>query len=103
VAVLYGDATKVGLFALRIEVPSAIACHHMRIRSRNRHLWPPLPASQAHQHLNRAWLARNSVSRKSDGIWLASFTHYDLGYFDLEQKTLQPLDNPFGTRLSPVS
>jgi hypothetical protein len=25
----------------------------------------------------------------------------DLGYFDREQKTLQPLDNPFGTRLSP--
>jgi hypothetical protein len=21
--------------------------------------------------------------------------HYDLGYFDLEQKTLQPLENPF--------
>jgi len=31
------------------------------------------------------------------------FMHYDLGYFDLEQKTLQPLDNPFGTRLSPMS
>ena len=29
--------------------------------------------------------------------------HYDPGYFDLEQKTLQPLDNPFGTRLSPMS
>jgi hypothetical protein len=29
--------------------------------------------------------------------------HYDLGYFDLEQKTLQTLDNPFGTRLSPMS
>jgi len=28
---------------------------------------------------------------------------YDLGHFDLEQKTLQPLDNPFGTRLSPMS
>jgi hypothetical protein len=38
-----------------------------------------------------------------DGIWLASFMHYDLGYFDLEQKSLQPLDNPFGTRLSPMS
>jgi hypothetical protein len=38
-----------------------------------------------------------------DGIWLVSFMHYDLGYFDLEQKTLQPLDNPFGTRLSPMS
>ena len=38
-----------------------------------------------------------------DGIWLVSFMHYDLGYFDLEQKALQPLDNPFGTRLSPMS
>ena len=27
----------------------------------------------------------------------------DLGYIDLEQKTLQPLDNPFGPRLSPMS
>ena len=32
-----------------------------------------------------------------------SFMHYDLGYIDLEQKTLQPLDNPFGPRLSPMS
>ena len=32
---------------------------------------------------------------------LVSFMHYDLGYIDLEQKTLQPIDNPFGTRLSP--
>ena len=38
-----------------------------------------------------------------DGIWLVSFMHYDLGYIDLEQKTLQPIDNPFGTRLSPMS
>jgi hypothetical protein len=29
--------------------------------------------------------------------------HYDLGYVDLEQKTLQPLDNPFGPRLLPMS
>jgi hypothetical protein len=39
----------------------------------------------------------------SEGIWLVSFMHSDLRYFDLEQKTLQPLDNPFGTRLSPMS
>ncbi|MGA9869295.1 MAG: hypothetical protein WBQ75_22915, partial [Acetobacteraceae bacterium] len=38
-----------------------------------------------------------------DGIWLISFMHYDLGYIDLEQKTLQPIDNPFGSRLSPMS
>ena len=43
------------------------------------------------------------IKEVDDGIWLASFMHYDLGYFDLEQKTLQPLDNPFGTWLSPMS
>ncbi len=43
------------------------------------------------------------IRDRADGIWLVSFMHYDLGYFDLEQKTLQPLDNPFGTRLSPMS
>jgi len=43
------------------------------------------------------------IKEVDDGIWLASFMHYDLGYFDLEQKTLQPLDNPFSTRLSPMS
>jgi hypothetical protein len=43
------------------------------------------------------------IKEVDDGIWLVSFMHYDLGYFDLEQKTLQPLDNPLGTRLSPTS
>jgi hypothetical protein len=38
-----------------------------------------------------------------DGIWLVSLMHYDLGYIDLEQKSLQPIDNPFGPRLSPMS
>jgi hypothetical protein len=46
---------------------------------------------------------RLGIKEVDDGIWLVSFMHYDLGYFDLEQKTLQPLDNPFGTRLSPMS
>jgi transposase InsO family protein len=39
------------------------------------------------------------IKEVEDGIWLASFMQYDLGYFDLEQRTLQPLDNPFGPRL----
>jgi hypothetical protein len=33
------------------------------------------------------------------GIWLVSFMDYDLGYIDLEEKTLQPLDNPFGPKV----
>ncbi len=28
---------------------------------------------------------------------------YDLGYIDLEEKTLQPLNNPFGPKVLPVS
>src|SRR5258708_8727450 len=46
---------------------------------------------------------RLGIKEVDEGIWLASFMHYDLGYFDLEQKTLQPLHNPFVTRLSPLS
>jgi transposase InsO family protein len=43
------------------------------------------------------------IKEVDEGIWLVSFMHYDLGYIDLEQRTLQTIDNPFGTRLSPMS
>ena len=36
------------------------------------------------------------VKEVESGIWLVSFMDYDLGYIDLEEKTLQPLENPFG-------
>ena len=43
------------------------------------------------------------IKEIDDGIWLVSYLDYDLGYIDLEQKTLQTLDNPFGLRLLPMS
>ena len=46
---------------------------------------------------------RLAIKEVDDGIWIASFMQYDLGFIDLEQKTLQPLGNPFGSRLSPMS
>jgi hypothetical protein len=46
---------------------------------------------------------RLGIKEVDDGIWLVSFMQYDLGYIDLEQRTLQTIDNPFGTRLSPMS
>jgi hypothetical protein len=46
---------------------------------------------------------RLGIKEVDDGIWIVSFMSYDLGFIDLEQKTLQPLDNPFGTGLSPMS
>jgi len=39
------------------------------------------------------------VKEVDDGIWLVSFMNYDLGYIDLEEKTLQPLENPFGRKV----
>ncbi|MCL4853563.1 MAG: integrase core domain-containing protein [Bryobacteraceae bacterium] len=38
------------------------------------------------------------VKEVDNGIWLVSFMDYDLGYVDLEEKTLQPLENPFGPK-----
>ena len=46
---------------------------------------------------------RLGIKEVDEGIWLVSFMSYDLGFIDLEQKTLQPIDNPFGPRLSPMS
>jgi hypothetical protein len=46
---------------------------------------------------------RVGLKEVDDAIWLVSFMTYDLGYIDLEQRTLQPLDNPFGMRLLPMS
>ena len=43
------------------------------------------------------------IREVDDGIWLVSFMCYDLGYIDLEEKTLQPLENPFGPKVLPMS
>ena len=42
---------------------------------------------------------RLGIKEIDDAIWLVSFMHYDLGYIDLEQRTLQTIDNPFCARL----
>jgi len=40
-----------------------------------------------------------ALKEVEEGIWLVSFMDYDLGYVDLEERTLQPLDNPFGPKV----
>lgn len=42
------------------------------------------------------------ITETEDKIWLVSFMHYDIGYFDLEAGRVEPLDNPFNPKLSPV-
>jgi len=50
-------------------------------------------------------LAGQAVGIKEvhDDIWLVTFMDYDLGYFDLETRVLEPLDNPFGPKVLPMS
>ena len=73
-------------------------------QDRRRHqLRPSVPVPQ---EINLSTcLAGQAVGIKEvdDGIWLVSFMDYDLGYIDLEEKTLQPLNNPFGPKVLPMS
>jgi transposase InsO family protein len=64
---------------------SAIVDHRGRIRLRQERI----SISQALQG------QPIGLKEAEDAVWLVSFMHYDLGYVDLEKKTLQPLDNPF--------
>ena len=43
------------------------------------------------------------ISQVDDHLWLASFMHYDLGYFDDETCRLEPIANPFGPKVLPMS
>jgi putative transposase len=43
------------------------------------------------------------IKEVHDDIWLVSFLDYDLGYFDLETRLLEPLENPFGPKVLPMS
>ena len=43
------------------------------------------------------------VRQTDDHVWLVTFMDYDLGYFDDETCRLEPIADPFGPRLSPMS
>jgi transposase len=72
---------------------------------------------RARARRNRAEGTPLSIAAAPNDLWCTDFKSLplrrqggnsgsataDLGYIDLEQKTLQTIDNPFGTRLSPMS
>ena len=49
--------------------------------------------------------ARHDIGIKevNDKIWLVSFMHYHLGYFDEDSRNFAPIENPFGAKLLPMS
>jgi len=43
------------------------------------------------------------IKEVNDKIWLVSFMDYDLGYFDEDNCKIEPLENPFGAKVLPMS
>ena len=43
------------------------------------------------------------IKQVDDKLWLVSFMAYDLGYFDEDTCRLEPINNPFGKNVLPMS
>jgi putative transposase len=55
-------------------------------------------------NLSQAFAGQNvGIREVSDKIWLVTFMHYDLGFFDHEAGRLEPVDNPFEPKVLPMS
>ena len=71
-------------------------CHRLEHDGQARHV--------AHEQIDhRPALEGERASKRREFTQKPASRRYDLGFIDLEQKTLQTLDNPFGPRLSPMS
>ncbi len=79
------------------------ALSHLNLRSSVKPSWSPVAAYLSGQEkINFSQVfAGQAVGIKEvhDDIWLLSFMDYDLGYFDLETRVLEPLKNPFGPKV----
>jgi transposase InsO family protein len=55
-------------------------------------------------NLSQALAGQNvGIKEVSEQIWLVSFMHYDLGFFDHQTRTLTSAENPFGAKVLPMS
>jgi putative transposase len=55
-------------------------------------------------NLSHVFAGQNvGVTQVAERIWLVTFMQYDLGYFDHETCRLEPIENPFGPKVLPMS
>jgi len=55
-------------------------------------------------NLSHVFAGQNvGVTQVGDRVWLVTFMQYDLGYFDDETCRLEPIENPFGPKVLPMS
>ena len=53
-------------------------------------------------NLSQVFAGQNvGVTQVGERIWLVTFMQYDLGYFDDETCRLEPIENPFGPKVTP--
>jgi hypothetical protein len=85
--------------ALDMQCPAALCT--------TRPAWSPVAAASVWARKKsisaRCSPVRLSASKKFTTIGLVSFMNYGLGYFDLETRMLEPLENPFGPKVTYVS
>ena len=67
--------------------------HHLRADLR--------PAAQI--NVSQVSGQKVGVKQMDDHTWLVTFMHYDLGYFDDETCRLEPIEDPSGPKLLPMS
>jgi putative transposase len=54
-------------------------------------------------NLSHVFAGQNvGVTQVGERIWLVTFMHYDLGYFDDEGGRVEPIENPFGSKVLPM-
>jgi hypothetical protein len=70
-----------------------------RSQIKNRGFAMAAPQRKASETINK-WKGYQTTDER---IWLVSFMDYDLGYFDDETCRLEPLANPFGPKVLPMS
>jgi putative transposase len=55
-------------------------------------------------NLSQVFAGQNvGVTQVDEHVWLVTFMQYDLGYFDDETCRLEPIQNPFGPKVLPMS
>jgi putative transposase len=102
--------------ALAMKVPADVYTRSPRVyRGLEELTYPFHDATVTVTHCGRiCWKARKinlshvfagqnvGVTQVGERIWLVTFMHYDVGYFDDETCRLEPIDNPFGPNVLPM-
>ena len=94
------DYRSVRLAALR-ESPEAFAATLEEEEAFGEELWRERMRRSARLIAERAG-QEVGVRQVQERVWLVTFMHYDLGYFDDEACRLEPIENPFAPKVLPM-